>query len=169
MEVSSSTSPILFLDCVNYSHRDPDRHDTTYPYKHSVWAALKSDRGRLPDKDVQILLDNLRDAIKFCNDVSTSADNIDEMLQNATLFYGGSDETIPFTAIPNLKVLEICKLLEHILAEERCIEIHDNNVIVAYFTRALVPLSLYLYDLCSRCLICMVIILNQFASFMKLY
>ena len=82
MEVSSSTSPILFLDCVNYSHRDPDRHDTTYPYKHSVWAALKSDRGRLPDKDVQILLDNLRDAIKFCNDVSTSADNIDEMLQN---------------------------------------------------------------------------------------
>ena len=101
----------------------PELQDTTYPYKHSVWTALKKDLARLPDKDVQVLLHNLQDAIKLWGDVFTSTEDHNEMLLSATRYYGGPDDVIPYKTIVTLNkgLKHICKLLERILAEERCI------------------------------------------------
>ena len=113
--------PSFFWGCVSYSHRDPERHDTTAPHKQPVWDVIMSKRAKLPDKDVQILLDNLHDAKQFWATADAENDGFKDQLQSATNFYGGPKTVLPYTDLETLNEVlgDVCKLLERVLSEER--------------------------------------------------
>lgn len=115
--------PSFFWGCVSYSHRDPERHDITAPHKQPVWDVIMLQRAKLPDKDVQILLDNLHDASQFWDAISDDREDerYNDLLQSATHYYGGPESVLPFVDMKSLKkvLFEACKFLERVLSEER--------------------------------------------------
>ena len=56
-----------------------------------------SKHAKLPDKDLQVLLDNLHDAKQFWATADTESDGFKDLLESATNFYGGPETVLPYT------------------------------------------------------------------------
>ena len=121
-------SPIFFLGLC-YSHRDPEKHDTTAPHKQPVWDVIMSKRAKLPDKDMQILLDNLHHAKQFWTTADTENDGFKDLLESATNFYGAPESVVPYTDVETLNEVlgDVCELLECVLSEERCLGVQKQK------------------------------------------
>ena len=78
---------------------------------------------KLPNKDVQILLDNLHDASQFWDAISNDHEDeqYNDLVQSATHYYGGPESVLPFVDMKSLKkvLFGACKFLKRVLSEKR--------------------------------------------------
>ena len=111
---------------------------------------------KLPDKDVQILLDNLRDASQFWDAISNDHEDeqYNDLVQSATHYYGGPESVLPFVDMKSLKkvLFGACKFLKRVLSEER--GLGKINLICMHCSEITVVFSI---NICSVIgLVCMV-------------
>ena len=68
----------------SYKHFD----NRLSPWSAPQWDVIMSKHAKLPDKDLQVLLDNLHDAKQFWATADTESDGFKDLLESVTNFYG---------------------------------------------------------------------------------